>query len=190
MKVGIHGMGRLSLIVPTYSINDSLTKMAVDCVKSYKNQVDEVVISEDSGIYREELYELADIYVLHPNVGYSKNTNMAWKVATGDFALVVNSDTTLQEGSLGDLCIANTVASPLMIENSSHASGNISGACFCVGRNIFQDGMFDEHTTVFNGADTVLFNNYWNRGVKSMVVSTVKVVHISGTPGPSLRAHK
>lgn len=183
--VGIHGKGRITLVLPTYSKNEELTQMALACVESYKPQVDEIIISEDADIYREELHKIADRYVLHPNVGYSKNTNIAWRLATGDFALVVNSDTFLAEGDLGDLCIENTITSPLMIE-PTHA-GQISGACFCVPRNIYLNGLFDENYN-FRDADTALFASYAAIKAQFEVIHTIKVNHIAGSPGPSRRA--
>lgn len=187
--VGKNGIGRISLVVPTYSANDKLTDMAIACVESYLPQVDEVIVAEDSDIFNQRLHDLADVYIMHPNVGYSANTNMAWKLATGDFALVVNSDTTLASGNIKDLCKPWTLCSPHMIENSSHSNANVSGACFCVPRDVYKEDKFDEHYP-FANADTALFARYKDMKVNFEVINTVSVNHISGTPGPSLRAKK
>jgi glycosyltransferase involved in cell wall biosynthesis len=191
-RAGIHGNGRLSMVIPTYSATEELTEMALACAKSFREQVDELIITEDSNIYNEELHRIADQYILHPNLGYSGNTNRGWRLSTGDFTLIVNSDTSLNRGSLGDLCIAGTITSPIMLESSSHSNANVSGAFFCVPRNLwYPDRIFDEHTTKFEGADTVLFNRWFNeiRDLKLEVIKTVVVDHISGTPGPSRRAY-
>ena len=182
--VGMYGMGRLSVVIPTCSTTPELAEIALKCAMSYRDHVDELIITEDANVYLKELHDISDRYVLHPNLGYGINTNVGWKLATGDFALVVNSDTEYLDGSLGDLCVAGTITSPQVIEHN-WTNANISGACFCVPRNIFDPGGY------FGGnenADTELFNRYEYMKVQKLVVKTVRVKHQGGTPGPSMRA--
>lgn len=187
MQVGIHGNGRLTAIIPTYSANEELTDLALKCAKSLRPQVDELIITEDyPGDYNREFFEIADHYLLHKeNLGYGKNSNVAWRIASGDFVIHANSDTELIEGSLGDLCVPDTVTSPRLVEQNA-TPGILSGAFFCVGRNVWEKlGIFDPFNN-FSGADYNLFSRYLQE-FKSLYVASVVVTHQAGTPGPSRR---
>lgn len=109
-------MSKLSLCVPTYTINAELEELAIRCILSYRDQVDEIIVSEDSGIFSEDIMGLADTYIYNKiNAGFTRNVNKVWKMASGDFVAIVNSDTELHRGNLRDLCIPGKVTSPLIV---------------------------------------------------------------------------
>lgn len=113
---------KLSLVIPTYTMTESLEKTTLQAILSYRDQVDEIIISEDGGMLSQQLIEVADIYYYSKyNVGFTKNVNKGWKLASGDFVAIVNSDTHLVEGNIKDLCISGKVTSPLII--NQHIDG-------------------------------------------------------------------
>lgn len=107
----------LSLVVPTYTIDDELEEIALRAIDSYHKQVDELIVTEDGGRFSAALMSKADCYIYNQkNEGFTKNVNRGWRRAEGDYVAIVNSDTYLLEGDLRDLCVENRVTSPL-IEN-------------------------------------------------------------------------
>ena len=106
---------KISLIIPTYLINKHLEELAIRCVLSYREQVDELIITENGGFFSPELYKLADYYILgKENTGFTKNVNRGWINAKGDYVMIVSSDTFLLKGNLVDLCIPGKVTSPII----------------------------------------------------------------------------
>lgn len=104
---------KISLVIPCYTINKELEELAIRAALSYRERVDELIITEDSGFYSPELMKLSDVYIWgKDNVGFTKNVNRGWKNAHGDYVMIVNSDTFLLKGDLNDLCIPGKVTSP------------------------------------------------------------------------------
>ena len=106
---------KISLVIPCYTINKDLEELAIRAALSYREQVDELIITEDSGFYSPELMKLSDIYIWgKTNIGFTANVNRGWKNAHGDFVMIVNSDTMLLTGNLKDLCIPGKITSPII----------------------------------------------------------------------------
>jgi len=104
---------KISLVLPCYTINKDLEELAIRAALSYREQVDELIVTEDAGFYSPELMKLSDIYIWNKkNIGFTANVNLGWKNAHGDFIMLVNSDTELMKGNLSDLCIPGRVVSP------------------------------------------------------------------------------
>ena len=107
---------KISLVIPTYTLTKELERLALWAAASYREQVDQLIITEDGGMYSPKLQEISDIYIYNKvNVGFSKNVNRGWKNADGDFIMIVNSDTQLMKGKLDDLCIPGMVTSPEIV---------------------------------------------------------------------------
>lgn len=125
---------KLSMIIPTYSVTPELAEMAEFCALSYREQVDELIICEDGGQFSQDLMDIADIYIYSKkNEGFTKNVNKGWNIASGDYSMIVNSDTQLMNGNLKDLCIPATVTCPIThTENVPY----FWGAFFCVPKEI------------------------------------------------------
>jgi len=174
------------MVIPAWSGTQELTDMLVRCMKSFQSQVDELIVTDDSNIYHQEIHGLADIYLLHKKLGYTKNINLGWKIATGDFVALVNSDTELISGSLGDLCVPGVLAYPILNE-VPNPNPQMCGPFFVLPRNLFEKyGMFDIQF-YDDGADYELWGRYKINGVPTQRVMSVEVKHIGGSPGPSRR---
>lgn len=107
---------KISLVIPTYTLTKELERLSLWAAASYREQVDQLIITEDGGMYSPKLQEISDIYIYNKvNVGFSKNVNRGWKNADGDFVMIVNSDTQLMKGKLDDLCIPGMVTSPEIV---------------------------------------------------------------------------
>ena len=132
---------KLSIVIPTYTINRELESMTENCIISYQDQVDEIIVVEDGGMLSVNLQRLADTYIYHKdNYGYTKNINMGWKIAVGDFVALVNSDTYLRSGELKDLCVPGRVTSPLyQNQDWGDEGGGLSGSFFVVPKEIQQE---------------------------------------------------
>lgn len=106
---------RLSIVIPTYSINVDLFQMANRCIDSYKLKEHdvEIIVTEDGGMFE---YLHSDTYIYSPNKGFTVNVNRGWRQAQGDYVAIVSSDTYLVSGNIMDLCVTGRVTSP-RIEN-------------------------------------------------------------------------
>jgi len=101
------------MVIPCYTVSPELEKMALEACVFYGDQVDELIIVEDSGNFSQKLFDKADIYACYKkNGGFTKNVNRGWKMATGDYVMIASSDTWLRKGKLDDLCIPGKVTSP------------------------------------------------------------------------------
>jgi hypothetical protein len=59
--------------------------------------------------------ECERIVVVNDGTGYGRNVNIGLRLASGDFCAVVNNDCRLAAGDIYDLCVPETVTSPLII---------------------------------------------------------------------------
>lgn len=165
----------LSCVVPTYSINDKLISTTLKCLESLRPLVDELIVTEDGERVIPEIANIADLYLFHKNLGYARNANLGWKMATHEYVLHANADTHVVSGNLQDLCIDSTITSPKVNED-----GNIlSGAFFCVPRSVSDElGMFNDYY-MFDGAD----HNLWNRYLSKYPSKRVESVIVRHEPG-------
>jgi len=138
---------KISMVIPCYTLDEKLAGMAVDAAITYRDKVDELIIVEDGGLYIPELRDLADMYVLYKdNAGFTKNVNRGWKLASGDYVMIVNSDTKLLSGNLEDLCIPGKVTSPV-IRNQNIPF--LAGPFWCTPKKVAEERgllMEDMHT--------------------------------------------
>jgi len=103
----------LSIVIPTYTLNKELEELAIRCLLSYKDYADEVIVTEDGGMFSPMLMEMSDHYIYNKkNVGFTRNVNTGWRFSSGDYTAIINSDTELTSGNLADLCIPGKVTSP------------------------------------------------------------------------------
>lgn len=162
----------ISLVIPTYTMNDHLKELAIRAALTYRPQVDELIITEDSGMFSRDLFDLSDIYIRgKKNIGFTANVNRGWKLATGDFVMIVNSDTELYRGNLNDLCISGKVTSPIIINQEIPF---LAGPFWCAPKEVTkQYGMLNEAMRTY-ASDS----DYDNR-VRSIFqkVDTVKIYH-------------
>jgi GT2 family glycosyltransferase len=142
-----------TLVIPTYSVSDRLIRLAYQCALSHRNQVNQIIITEDGGRYSKLLKDIADIYLYSKNnVGFTKNVNRGWGLSEADFTIIANSDTYLVSGNLRDLCEKPTVTCPA-IENLGDYPG-FCGSYFAVPREIKEKyGMLDERLIMYGSDD-------------------------------------
>ena len=144
----------ISVVVPTYTLTEELEVMAYNCAKTYREFADEVIITEDAGRRSMALLDIADTYVYHDeNLGFTRNLNVGWKLATKDFVFLVNSDTYIDYGDPQNLCIPGKVTSPYM---QGHTRGNefLNGAFFVVPKEVQKErGMLNEKYITYYSDD-------------------------------------
>lgn len=139
----------ISMVIPTYTINSELEEIAIQAALTYRDQVDELIITEDGGMYSEELQGIADVYIYNKkNVGFTRNVNRGWLLSTGDYTMIVNSDTQLLEGELKTLCVPGKVTSP---EIASEFIPLLAGSFFVVPKEIKEKyGLLREEMKMFD----------------------------------------
>jgi len=130
-------MSKLSVVIPTYTLNKELEDMALEAVKSYRYGVDELIVCEDGGHYSPELMAKCDTYIYNwKNEGFTKNVNRGWRFARGDFVIIASSDTYLTKGSIRDLMVKGKVTSPIVI---NQVIPRLAGPLFCTPKEITKD---------------------------------------------------
>lgn len=129
---------KISLVIPMINLNPYLEDLAITAAVSYRDQVDQLIISEGGGNFSEKLRKIADLYLYsHENVGFTKNVNRGWRLAEGDFVMIVNSDTCLlHHGKLADLCIPGKVTSPII---ANQYIDRLAGPFWCTPKEIAKE---------------------------------------------------
>lgn len=138
----------LSLVLLAYSASDHLKRLANEALDSYKNQADEVIVIEDGGAFDPNLMSKADIYAYHKeNRGFTHSVNQGIKLSHGDYVAIVSNDTYRKAGHLQNLCIKDTVTSPL-IENQPGM--DFAGSFFVLPRSVIDKvGLLDESMKIY-----------------------------------------
>ena len=141
-------MPKLTGVLPTYTLNDEMEQMAIVCADFYRDQLDELVITEDGGNFSQELCDIADIYIYNQkNKGFTRNVNVGWSVSSGDYTAIISSDTHLMKGNLKDLCINGKVTSPHIVNQSIE---RLAGPFFVVPKEIKEErGMLMEEMKIY-----------------------------------------
>ena len=106
-------MAKLSLVFPTYTIDNALEDLEVECISTFKGKCDEIIITEDGGLPSARLLSIADRYIFNRiRRGFTTNVNVGWTLANGDYVGIVNSDISFVNGDLGLLCVPGRVTAP------------------------------------------------------------------------------
>jgi glycosyltransferase involved in cell wall biosynthesis len=101
------------------------------------DQADEIIVTEDGGMFSNNILQLADSYLFNKNnAGFTRNVNRGWKYASGDFVAIINSDTQLKSGNLRDLCIPGKVTSPEIVNQYIE---RLAGPFFVVPKEIAKE---------------------------------------------------
>ena len=168
----------LSGVILAYTLNDHLKEITLRCIKSFKNQLDELIIIEDGGNFIKE-YLLADTYIYNSfNRGFTKSVNLGLKISRGTHTAIISSDTYLVDGNLKDLK-RDTVVSP-KIRNQMHIEG-MCGSFFVVPKKITKEyGYLDESMKTY-GSDEEYKRRVPNIRIDSTIIhhdiaQTVKCV--------------
>lgn len=160
---------KLSIIIPTYTITQELELVAYTALQSYRDQVDEIIIAEDGGMFSPLLFEHADTYIHHQNQGFVRNVNQAWRLAQGEYVAIVNSDTFLKDGNLEDLCNPTKITCPVTVGQDVPF---LAGHFFVVPRRLGV-ALFDERLHMFC-SDADIERRFWDRIIQ---VPSVEIYH-------------
>lgn len=166
----------ISVVISCYIVDGEVPKLLKRCVASLR-EYDEIVIYSHKGGF-----------------GFAESWNLAAELAHGDYLIFIGCTNILISGSLSDLCVPDTVTSPLVNGNSQEFWGFV----FCMPRNIYEKhGLYD---MVYNEGSHMEDEDLWNRlksnNVMLKSISTVNFSHeidgksISKTPSVNDRISK
>ena len=166
---------KLSIVIPTYTLTKELELFALLCINSLKGEnVKEIIVCEDGGMYSEELKNASDIYLYtKENQGFTKNVNKGVELSTGDYIGIVNSDTRLVKGDISKLCIPDKVACP--ITRGQDVPG-LAGHFFVVPRAVFLERWEDEAGLLDERMRNFCSDTDFERKVKNRIVHVDDVV--------------
>ena len=106
----------------------------------------------------------------------SQKINKGFKMG-GDYIIITNDDVELLTGDINDLCIPNTVTSPLVNGEGQPFFGHI----FCVPKNIYEKtGGYDENYKHAWFDDTDFVMTLSKHGIPMQSVPSVNVFHPHG----------
>jgi glycosyltransferase involved in cell wall biosynthesis len=86
----------LSLVIPHWPLDEEIDGTLQRCLASFPRECERIVVVNDG-------------------TGYGRNVNIGLRLASGEYIAVVNNDCRLAEGDVYDLCLPETVTSPLII---------------------------------------------------------------------------
>ena len=107
---------KLSVIIVNYNVRYFLEQCLISVEKALKNIDSEIYVvdnisSDDSLEMVRELFPNVNLIANTENVGFSKANNQAIKVSKGEYILLLNPDTVVEEDSF-EKCIAFMDAKP------------------------------------------------------------------------------
>ena len=89
-------MPTLSVVVAHWPLDEEANTALGRCVASFPPECERIVVVNDG-------------------TGYGRNVNVGLRLASGDYIAVLNNDCRLDGGDVYDLCVPETVTSPLVI---------------------------------------------------------------------------
>jgi len=127
----------ISVIIPYWESTPEKKEVLKKCTKSLKGH-DEIII------------------VWNDRMGFAPSINRGLANAQGDYLIVMNDDVELESGNLKELCVPDTVTSPL---NGGRAYPHIWGSCFCIPRRIYNriGGLDERYETSYFDDDDLIF---------------------------------
>jgi len=165
-------MGKISLVIPGFTITKDIEEATVKCIKSYKYYAKEIIFTEDGGRYSPQIMSLVDSYIYNwENKGFSVNVNRGWRYCSGDYVAIVSSDTYLYEGDINDLCIPGKVTSPEVVNQNIP---RLAGSFFVTPKEITK-----ERGYLFEEMRTYASDSEYDHRVKDIFqkVPSVKIFH-------------
>lgn len=86
--------------------------MALALCHQVQPMCDELVVTEDAPGDFTALRIISDIYSQHKRLGDLRNTQLGIDMATSEYVAVLNSDITIDQGNLRDLCVPSRIVCP------------------------------------------------------------------------------
>ena len=121
----------LSVVIPHWPLDEETNDALRFCVSSFPRECERIVVVNDG-------------------TGYGHNVNIGLGLVSGDYIAVVNNDCRVKEGDIYDLCVPDTVTSPLVIGErqgfgESLEPGGFHGSFWVVSRVVLDRvGLLDE----------------------------------------------
>lgn len=170
-------MPKLSLVIPHWPLDDETNEALQRCVASFPPECERLVVVNDG-------------------TGYGLNVNIGLFLASGDYIAVVNNDCRLDDGDVYDLCVPDTVTSPLIVgERQSFGEsiepGGFHGCFWVVPRPVLDRvGPLDERFERAYWEDDDFIARLRGAGVPTRQMSSVRVKHIGGLTTVKVPEHR
>lgn len=160
-------MTRLSLVIPHWPLDEETNDALRRCVSSFPTECERIVVVNDG-------------------TGYGRNVNVGLRLASGDYIAVVNNDCRLAGGDVYDLCVPDTVTSPLIIGErqgfgESIERGGFHGSFWVLPRPVLDRvGLLDDRFEWGYWEDDDYITRLHEAGIATRQVSSVPVKHVGG----------
>jgi glycosyltransferase involved in cell wall biosynthesis len=157
----------LSIVIPHWPLDEETDEALGRSVASFPPQCERVIVVNDG-------------------TGYGRNVNIGLRLARADYLAVANNDCRLTEGDIYDLCVPETVTSPLVIGErqglgESIEPGGFHGSFWVVPRPVLDRvGLLDERYEGAYWEDDDLLARLRQAGVPTRQVTSVRVKHVGG----------
>jgi GT2 family glycosyltransferase len=154
---GAVALPRLSVVIPHWPIDEEVNDALRRCVASLPPDCERIV-------------------VVNEGTGFARNVNLGLTLATGEYVAVIGNDSVVRSGDLHELCVPETVASPVVVGKPGVEPNGFHGACWVAPREVLERvGLLDER---FEGAffeDDDFLARLREAGVPRMQVASVTV---------------
>jgi glycosyltransferase involved in cell wall biosynthesis len=148
---------RLTAVVPHWPLDEELDEALRACLGSLPSECEKIV-------------------VVNQGTGFAVNVNIGLRLARGDYVAVVTNDSRVVEGDVYDLCVPDTVTSPLVLEKPGVEREGFHGAFWVAPRDVLNRvGLLDER---FEGAffeDDDYLERLRQAGVPTTAIASVRV---------------
>jgi GT2 family glycosyltransferase len=168
---------RLSIVIPHWPLDEETDEALRLCVASFPPECERIVVVNDG-------------------TGYGRNVNIGLRLASGDFCAVVNNDCRVEGGDVSDLCVPDTVTSPLVIGErqgfgESIEPGAFHGSFWVVPREVLDRiGLLDERFAGAYWEDDDFITRLHEAGIPTRQVPSVRVRHVGGLTTVKLPEHR
>jgi glycosyltransferase involved in cell wall biosynthesis len=148
---------RLTAVVPHWPLDEEVDEALRACLGSLPSECEKIV-------------------VVNQGTGFAVNVNIGLRLARGDYVAVVTNDSRVVEGDVYDLCVPDTVTSPLVLEKPGVEREGFHGAFWVAPRDVLNRvGLLDER---FEGAffeDDDYLERLRQAGVPTTAIASVRV---------------
>jgi GT2 family glycosyltransferase len=167
----------LSVVVPHWPIDPEIDAALQRCLSSFPSECERIVVVNDG-------------------TGYARNVNTGLRLASAEFVAVVNNDCWLDEGDVYDLCVAETVTSPLVIGmrqgfGESIEPGGLHGCFWVVPRRVLDRiGLLDERFERAYFEDDDFLARLREANVPTRQISSVRSRHVGALSTLKVPEHR
>jgi hypothetical protein len=147
----------LSVVVPHWPLDAEVDEALRRCLASLPDDCEKLVIVNEGS-------------------GFARNVNLGLRLASGEFIGVVGNDSRVVEGDVYDLCVAGSIASPVVEGKPGIEPDGFHGAFWVAPREVIERvGPLDEQ---FEGAffeDDDYLERLRAAGISTLQVPSVRV---------------